>query len=73
MSDYTQAIKTQAVAMNGTACVVNLIGGQSLTGTLTYATATAYYSTTYPDVLTVTVAGKAHTVRVDHISALGQG
>ncbi|MEV7200260.1 hypothetical protein [Streptomyces griseoluteus] len=73
MSDYTQAIKTQAVTMNGQAVVVNLVGGQSLTGTLAYATAAAYFSTTYPDVLTVTVAGKAHTVRVDHVSSIGQG
>ncbi|MFF0837479.1 hypothetical protein ACFYWF_31590 [Streptomyces sp. NPDC003344] len=73
MSDYTQAIKDRALALNGTAVVVNLVGGQSLSGTLAYATAQAYYSTTYPDVLTVTVTGKAHTVRLDHVSAIGQG
>ncbi|MFF5537875.1 hypothetical protein ACFY71_36355 [Streptomyces cinerochromogenes] len=73
MSDYTQAIKNQAVAMNGQTVVVNLSGGQSLTGTLAYTTTPRYYSTDFPDVLTVTVASKAHTVRVDHISSIGQG
>lgn len=73
MNDYVQAIKTQAVAMNGQTVVVNLIGGQSLTGTLAYATAPKYYGTIYPDVLTVTVSTKAHTVRVDHVSSIGQG
>ncbi|MFD8262336.1 hypothetical protein ACFV19_26200 [Streptomyces griseoluteus] len=73
MSDYTQAIETQAVTMNGQSVVVNLIGGQSLTGTLAYTTTSRYYSTYFPDVLTLTVAGKAHTVRVDHVSSIGQG
>lgn len=73
MGDYTQAIKTQAVAMNGQTVVVNLIGGQSLTGTLAYTTTPRYYSTDFPDVLTVTVSTKAHTVRLDHVSSIGQG
>ncbi|MGW5367826.1 hypothetical protein ACWER6_20760 [Streptomyces sp. NPDC004009] len=73
MSDYTQAIKDRALALNGTAVVVNLVGGQSLSGTLAYATAQSYFGTTYPDVATVTVTGKAHTVRLDHVSSIGQG
>ncbi|MGW0419472.1 hypothetical protein [Streptomyces sp. NPDC003015] len=73
MSDFTQAIKTQAAAMSGQTVVLNLIGGQTLTGTLTYVTTPRYYSTDFPDVLTVTVSTKAHTVRVDHVSSIGQG
>ncbi|WP_328336566.1 hypothetical protein [Streptomyces violaceus] len=73
MTDYTQAIKNQAVAMSGQNVVVNLVGGQSLTGTLSYATTEAHYSVNYPDVLTVTVSTKAHTVRLDHVSSIGQG
>lgn len=33
----------------------------------------AYGSVDYPHVLTLTTAGKATTVRVDHVSAIGQG
>ncbi|MFJ8146196.1 hypothetical protein ACIQ6R_14115 [Streptomyces sp. NPDC096048] len=73
MTDYVQGIKTQAVAMNGQNVTVNLVGGQTLTGTLAYATTEAAYSVRYPEVLTVTVATKAHTVRVDHVSSIGQG
>ncbi|WP_394435758.1 hypothetical protein [Streptomyces sp. SGAir0957] len=74
MIDYTQAMKTRALALNGQSAVVNLVGGQSLTGTLAYATTTGLWGVTeYPDVLTVTVASKVHTVRVDHVSSVGQG
>lgn len=74
MNDATQAIKNRAIELHGTAVVVNLVGGQSLTGTLAYAVDThGGRYTTFPDVLTVTVSAKAHTVRLDHVSAIGQG
>ncbi|WP_329177128.1 hypothetical protein OG754_26755 [Streptomyces decoyicus] len=73
-TDYVDAIKTHAVALNGQVVAVNLIGGQALTGTLTYATNTGLWGgTEFPDVLTVTVSTKAHTVRLDHVSSIGQG
>ncbi|WP_406108884.1 hypothetical protein OG698_39555 [Streptomyces sp. NBC_01003] len=70
---HEQAIKFQAVALNGTAVVVSLVGGQSVTGALAYATVVKYGGTVFPDALTVTASGKATTVRTDHISAIGQG
>ncbi|MGW4754274.1 hypothetical protein [Streptomyces chartreusis] len=70
---HEQAIKDRALALNGTAVVVSLVGGQTVTGTLAYATTAEHYSTRYPDVLTVTASGKATTVRIDHISAVAQG
>ncbi|MEV6132716.1 hypothetical protein AB0M05_39045 [Streptomyces violaceusniger] len=74
MTDAVQAMKNRAVAMNGQSVAVNLSGGQTLTGTLTYATITGSWGgTVYPEVLTVTVASKAHVVRIDHVSSLGQG
>ncbi|MFJ2737313.1 hypothetical protein [Streptomyces sp. NPDC087317] len=72
MNDYVQAIKAAAVAMNGQSVVLNLVGGQSLAGTLAYASSAGHYAVNYPDVLTVTVSGKAHTVRLDHVTAIGQ-
>ncbi|OMI41561.1 hypothetical protein [Streptomyces sparsogenes] len=72
-SDAVQAIKNRALALNGQSAVVNLVGGQTLTGTLTYATIAGQWGTTYPDALTVTVTSKAHVVRIDHVSSIGQG
>ncbi|WP_406326670.1 hypothetical protein OG784_27365 [Streptomyces sp. NBC_01617] len=68
------AIKNRAVALNGTTVSVVLNGGATITGTLAYATATGLWGVTdYPDVLTVTVASKAQTIRIDAIAAIGQG
>ncbi|KAF0651732.1 MULTISPECIES: hypothetical protein [Streptomyces] len=73
MSDYVQGIKSQALSMDGENVALNLVGGQSLTGTLAYETVARLYSVEYPDVLTITVAGKAHVVRLDHVSSIGAG
>ncbi|MEU3986247.1 hypothetical protein AB0F77_40375 [Streptomyces sp. NPDC026672] len=70
------AIRSHAVALNGQTAVVNLIGGQTLTGTLAYTTATPTFppgGIVYPDFLQITVSTKVHTVRLDHVSAIGQG
>lgn len=68
------AIRDRAVALNGQNVAVNLIGGQTLTGTLAYASATGTFgAVAWPKVLTVTVTSKAHTVRLDHVSSIGQG
>ncbi|MFI9562409.1 hypothetical protein [Streptomyces rishiriensis] len=72
-TEHEQEIKDRAIALNGTAVVVRLIGGQDVTGTLTYATVAKYGGTAYPSVLTVTAASKATTVRIDHVSAIAQG
>ncbi|WP_327169071.1 hypothetical protein [Streptomyces subrutilus] len=75
-AEYVAAIKASALMLHGTSVVVTLIGGTMLTGTLAY---TAYapngpYTTNpWPHTLTVTVSTKVHTVRLDHISAIGQG
>jgi hypothetical protein len=74
--EYASAIRDQAASLNGQTVAVNLVGGQSLTGTLTYVTqATAYPTggTEWPKVLTVTVSTKVHKVRLDHVSSIGQG
>ncbi|MGW5651986.1 hypothetical protein [Streptomyces humi] len=71
--DTENAIRTHAVALNGQTAAVNLIGGQTLTGTLAYATATYVGGTVYPDFLQITVSTKVHTVRLDHVSSIGQG
>ncbi|MGW1270723.1 hypothetical protein [Streptomyces sp. NPDC002491] len=69
-----QTIRTHAVTLNGQTAAINLVGGQTLTGTLAYATTTASWGgIEYPDFLTVTVSTKAHTVRMDHVSSIGQG
>lgn len=75
MSTAEYGIKTRAIALNGTTVSVNLLGGQTLTGTLAYATTTTdgwpAGMTSFPDVLTVNVSTKLHTVRVDHVSSIG--
>ncbi|MGW3691097.1 hypothetical protein [Streptomyces sp. NPDC005125] len=68
-----QLIKNAAAALNGQTASVNLVGGQTLTGTLAYATVTSTWGTTFLDALTVTVSTKVHTVRIDHVSSVGQG
>ncbi|MEV6537126.1 hypothetical protein AB0M86_47605 [Streptomyces sp. NPDC051639] len=72
-TQHEQEIKDRALALNGTAVVVSLVGGQTVTGTLTYATVVKNGGTVYPNVLTVTATSKATTVRTDHVSAIGQG
>ncbi|MFF9543884.1 hypothetical protein C0Q57_30780 [Streptomyces albidoflavus] len=72
--DGTPLVKSRAVELNGQAVTLALVGGQTLTGTLAYVAKTgAYGSVDYPHVLTLTTSGKATTVRVDHVSAIGQG
>ncbi|WP_327698656.1 hypothetical protein [Streptomyces sp. NBC_00459] len=75
--EYLSTIRDQAIALNGQAVSVNLIGGQTLAGTLTYVTEslTGWPSgaTQWPNALTVTVSTKVHKVRLDHVSSLGQG
>ncbi|WP_405994585.1 hypothetical protein [Streptomyces sp. NBC_00986] len=75
--EYLSAIREQAIALNGTSVSVNLIGGQTLAGTLTYVTETLSGwpagGNQWPNALTVTVSTKVHKVRLDHVSSLGQG
>ncbi|MCT9140349.1 hypothetical protein [Streptomyces violarus] len=74
--EYVAEIRDRAAAMNGQTVAVSLVGGQTLTGTLAYASVAAVYPvgmTDWPTVLTVTVSTKAHTVRLDHVSSIGQG
>ncbi|MFJ6466845.1 hypothetical protein ACIQM0_38560 [Streptomyces sp. NPDC091387] len=72
--EYTQALKNRCIELNGTAVVVELTGGQTLTGTLAYALADGpQFTKYYPNALTVTVSTKAYTVRLDAIAAIGQG
>ncbi|EFK99538.1 predicted protein [Streptomyces sp. SPB78] len=69
--NYT--LLTQAIALSGKTVAVQLIGGQSLTGTLAYAQRpTSWGGFEYPEVLTLTTSGKATTVRADHVSAIGE-
>ncbi|MFJ9636202.1 hypothetical protein [Streptomyces sp. NPDC101178] len=72
--NFEQHIKNAALALNGQSVSVNLIGGQTLTGTVAYATtAEAHGAVAYPNAMTVTVSTKVHTVRMDHVSSIGQG
>ncbi|MFJ9819699.1 hypothetical protein ACIRU3_31440 [Streptomyces sp. NPDC101151] len=74
--DTENAIRSHAVALNGQTAAVNLIGGQTLTGTLAYTTTSPAFpagSIVYPDYLQISVSTKVHTVRMDHISSIGQG
>ncbi|MET9508330.1 hypothetical protein ABZX62_07595 [Streptomyces flavidovirens] len=74
MNNFVQAMANQAIALNGQTVTVNLVGGSTLTGTLAYAiNMNDGRFQSYPTALTVTVASKAHTVRMDHVSAIGQG
>ncbi|MFI7017897.1 hypothetical protein [Streptomyces sp. NPDC050164] len=74
--EFVSDIRDRAAALNGQAVTVNLVGGASLTGTLAYASRSAGWptgSTEWPKSLTVTVSTKVHTVRLDHVSSIGQG
>jgi hypothetical protein len=75
--EYLSAIRDQAIALNGTAVSVNLVGGQTLAGTLTYVTEPLAGwpagGNQWPNALTLTVSTKVHKVRLDHVSSLGQG
>ncbi|GGN38150.1 hypothetical protein [Streptomyces fuscichromogenes] len=67
-----QDIKNRAVTLNGQTAAVNLVGGQTLTGTLDYATvAVEWGGTDYPESLQITVDTIVHTVRLDHVSSVG--
>ncbi|MFF3166490.1 MULTISPECIES: hypothetical protein [unclassified Streptomyces] len=73
-SDFLSPIQARAVALNGTSVVLTLTGGQTVSGTLTYATRTGLWGgVEYPETCTVTTAGKATTVRMDHVAAIAQG
>jgi hypothetical protein len=74
--EYTSAIRDHAMTLNGQAVSVGLTGGQTIAGTLSYASVATTYpagGTHWPTVLTVTVASKVHKVRLDHVSSIGQG
>ncbi|MFD8028973.1 hypothetical protein ACFV3F_09450 [Streptomyces sp. NPDC059717] len=74
--DTENAIRSHAVALNGQTAAINLIGGTTLTGTLAYATTSSSWPAggiVYPDFLQITVSTKVHTVRLDHVSSIGQG
>jgi hypothetical protein len=69
-----QAIKGRAVELNGTTVLVNLMGGTSLTGTLDYETTSGAFGVVlFPDVLTITVSTKVHTVPTAYVVSIGQG
>lgn len=73
--DHIQSIKNAALALHGTTAVVHLLGGQTLTGSLTYVLASPngpHTTNPYPLALTLTVSTKVYTIRLDHVSALGQ-
>jgi hypothetical protein len=72
-TDFVQAIKSHAETLNGQTVSVQLVGGQQLSGTLAYATVASQWGARYPEVLTLTVATKVQKIRVDHVSAIGQG
>ncbi|MFJ8808503.1 hypothetical protein [Streptomyces sp. NPDC102490] len=75
--EYVSDIRARAAELNGQAVTVNLVGGATLTGTLDFEQRPApgwpSGSTEWPKALTVTVDTKAHTVRLDHVSSIGQG
>ncbi|MGW3989083.1 hypothetical protein [Streptomyces sp. NPDC004830] len=73
--EYTDAIRARARELAGQAVTVNLVGGQTLSGTLTYESAPGGYPVVeqWPDALTITAEAVTHTVRLDHVSSVGQG
>lgn len=74
--EYVSDIRAQAQELNGEAVTVNLVGGQTLTGTLTFVARPLAHpsgSFEWPKALTITVETKAHIVRLDHVSSIGQG
>ncbi|MFF3330006.1 hypothetical protein ACFYWX_10675 [Streptomyces sp. NPDC002888] len=74
-NEYIDAVKASARELDGQEVAVGLVGGQTLTGTLTYESTPGGYPVVdqWPNVLTVTVSTKVHTVRLDHVSSIGQG
>ncbi|MEU5765040.1 hypothetical protein ABZ782_03840 [Streptomyces asoensis] len=76
-SEYLSTIRDQAIALNGTTVSVNLIGGQTLSGTLAYVTESVAGwpagGSQWPNALTLTVSTKVHKIRLDHVSSIGQG
>jgi hypothetical protein len=74
--EFVSDIRDRAVTLNGQAVTVNLVGGATLTGTLAYVSRDAGWpagSQEWPKSLTVTVSTQVHTVRLDHVSSIGQG
>jgi hypothetical protein len=75
--EYLSTIRDQAIALNGQAVSVNLIGGQTIAGALAYVleavTGWPTGMNQWPNALTVTVSTKVHKIRLDHVSSLGQG
>jgi hypothetical protein len=74
--EFVTDIRDRAAALNGQSVTVNLVGGATLTGTLAFAPRSAGWpdgSQEWPKSMTVTVSTKAHTVRLDHVSSIGQG
>ncbi|MFF1764793.1 hypothetical protein [Streptomyces sp. NPDC058249] len=76
-NEYLSTIRDQAIALNGMTVSVNLVGGQTLSGTLAYVTESITGwpagGNRWPNALTLTVSTKVHKVRLDHVSSLGQG
>ncbi|MFI9175733.1 hypothetical protein [Streptomyces lincolnensis] len=73
--EYVSDVRDRAAVLNGQSVIVNLVGGSTLTGTLAYVPRPAGWpagSQEWPKSLTVTVSTKVHTVRLDHVSSLGQ-
>lgn len=72
--DYIDQTTRQALAYDGqSGVVINLIGGQTLTGTVDCGTTSAAFGVNSPVFLTVTDSGsKVHTVRLDHVSSIGK-
>ncbi|WP_217164250.1 hypothetical protein [Streptomyces sp. AC512_CC834] len=74
--EFLAEIRAQAQELNGEEVTVNLVGGQTLTGTLTFVSRPLVNppgSYEWPKALTVTVETKDHFVRLDHVSSIGQG
>jgi hypothetical protein len=74
--EFLAEIRAQAELLNGETVTVHLVGGQTLTGTLSFVERPLAHpsgSFEWPKALTVTVETKAHTVRLDHVSSIGQG
>ncbi|MET8818233.1 hypothetical protein EF913_23115 [Streptomyces sp. WAC04189] len=74
--EYLAEIRAQAEELNGETVTVHLVGGQTLTGTLTFVPRPLTFpadATEWPKALTVNVETKTHTVRLDHVSSIGQG
>lgn len=74
--EFVSDIRDRAAALNGQTVTVNLVGGATLTGTLAYAPRDAGWpegSQEWPKSLAITDSTTTHTIRLDHVSSLGQG